>query len=141
MSVSSINSTTGAAAAATNPTAALTGGKTLTQDDFLKLLVAQLSAQDPMNPQSNTEFAAQMAQFSALQTSQGTEANMSKLLSAQQMTQANSLIGRSVTLLATDGSVATGAVTAVQMNSGTPQILVNGTPYDLSQVLSIQPPS
>src|SRR5262245_35165704 len=78
--------------------------KALTQSDFLKLLIAQMSAQDPLNPQSNTDFAAQMAQFSALQSSQSTQASVSLLQASQQMQQANGLIGRSVKLQALDGS-------------------------------------
>jgi flagellar basal-body rod modification protein FlgD len=113
--------------------------KTLNQQDFLKLLVAQISSQDPMNPQSNADFAAQMAQFSALQTSQGTESELSKLRAEQQVQQANGLLGRTVTLESTDGSVSSGTVSAVQISDGTPSLLVNGDSYDLSQVLSIQP--
>lgn len=110
---------------------------TLTQNDFLKLLVAQMSAQDPLNPQSNSDFAAQMAQFSALQTSQATQGDMSLLQASQMVQQANGMIGRGVTLLANDGTQPSGLVTGVQMVSGVPKIVVNGTLYDMSQVLSI----
>ena len=96
-----------------------------------------MSAQDPLNPQSNTDFAAQMAQFSALQTSQATQSDMSLLQASQQVQQANGLIGRSVTLLANDGSQPSGLVTGVQMVSGVPKIVVNGSLYDMSQVLAI----
>lgn len=111
--------------------------RTLTQNDFLKLLVAQMSAQDPLNPQSNTDFAAQMAQFSALQTSQSTQGDISLLQASQQVQQANGLIGRNVTLKAQDGSTPSGVVAGVQMVSGVPKIAVNGSLYDLSQVLAI----
>lgn len=113
--------------------------QTLNQQDFLKLLVTQMSAQDPMNPQSNTDFAAQMAQFSALQTSQQTQAELTTLVGNQQVQQANDLLGRTVRLLESDGTTISGAVSAVQMNAGSPQLVVNGFTYDLSQVLSIQP--
>lgn len=39
----------------------------LGKDDFLQLLVAQLSNQDPMNPQDGAQFVAQLAQFSSLE--------------------------------------------------------------------------
>jgi flagellar basal-body rod modification protein FlgD len=113
---------------------------TLTQNDFLKLLVAQMSAQDPLNPQSNTDFAAQMAQFSALQTSQSTQSDISLLQASQQVQQANGLIGRSVVLLASDGTTPSGTVTAVQMLSGVPKLVVNNLLYDMNQVLSISSP-
>jgi flagellar basal-body rod modification protein FlgD len=124
-----------------NPvTGASVPGQALTQDDFLKLLVAQMSAQDPLNPQSNTDFAAQMAQFSALQTSQSTQTDISSLQASQQVQAANGLIGRSVVLQAQDQSTPSGVVTGVQMVSGVPKIVVNGSLYDMSQVLSISTP-
>ena len=124
-----VDTTTTAATASAN--------NTLTQNDFLKLLVAQMSAQDPLNPQSNTDFAAQMAQFSALQTSQATQSDMSLLQASQQVQQANGMIGRNVTLMAQDGTTPTGLVTGVQIVSGVPKIVVNGSLYDMSQVLAI----
>ena len=111
--------------------------QTLNQQDFLNLLVAQMSAQDPMNPVSNSDFAAQMAQFSALQTSQATQTDIANLYNSQQLQQANGLLGRSVTLQKSDGSTLSGTVSSVQVNSGTPQLVVNGSPYNLSQVINI----
>jgi flagellar hook assembly protein FlgD len=56
--------------ALTDPSGAqITGRKpnrTLGQDDFFKLIAAQFSYQDPLNPQKDTDFIAQMAQFNTL---------------------------------------------------------------------------
>jgi flagellar basal-body rod modification protein FlgD len=112
--------------------------QTLTQNNFLQLLVAQMQNQDPMNPQSDTEMASQMAQFTALQQS----TDMSSSLS---MLQANSLVGSNVTVQVDSQNTTSGVVQGVQLGAsssdGKPQIVVNGTAYDLSQVLSITPPA
>jgi flagellar basal-body rod modification protein FlgD len=114
--------------------AAAAANQTLTQANFLQLLVTQMSSQDPLNPQSDTEFAAQLAQFSALQQSPAMAQNMSVL-------QANSMIGELVTVSPANGTAPlTGQVTGVQIQSGTPVLLVNGQPFTLSQVTSIAPP-
>ena len=114
--------------------AAPVSGQSLNQADFLKLLVTQMTSQDPLNPQSDTAFAAQLAQFSALQQSSNMATDMSSL-------QANSLIGRTVTVSsATNGDQQdSGVVSGVSINSGTPQILVNGQLYSLNQISSISP--
>ncbi len=111
--------------------------QTLNQKDFLKLLVAQLAAQDPMNPVSNTDFAAQMAQFSTLQTTQTMQTNLAGLESSQAVLQANSLLGRTVQVQSTSGATASGVVSAVNLQGGTPSIVVNGQSYNLSSVLSV----
>ena len=113
--------------ATTNP------NQTLSQANFLQLLTTQMSSQDPLDPQSDTAFAAQLAQFSALQQSQ----NMSQDLS---VLQANSMIGETVNVNSADGSTSTtGTVGSVLMNAGVPEIIVGGQPYNLSQVTSISP--
>jgi flagellar basal-body rod modification protein FlgD len=106
--------------------------QTLTQQDFLQLLVTQMTSQDPLNPQSDTAFAAQLAQFSALQSSQGTQSGISQL-------QANSLIGQTVGINTGTATPVTGVVSAVTIQDGTPEIVVNGQAYALNQISLIQP--
>ena len=115
-------------------------GQTLNQNDFLKLLVAQLSAQDPMNPVSNTDFAAQMAQFSTLQATQTMQKNLAGLEASQAVLQANSLLGRTVQVQSPSGAIDSGAVSAVTFQSGSPSLIVNGQSYNLSSVLSVSLP-
>lgn len=106
--------------------------QTLTQADFLKLVTKQLTNQDPMNPQSDTQFIAQMAQFSALEQSKSMQQDIANL-------QANSMLGRAVALQDDQGNLITGTVSAIQVQEGTPQIVVNGQAYDLRSVISIAP--
>ncbi|MGD0813021.1 MAG: flagellar hook capping FlgD N-terminal domain-containing protein [Verrucomicrobiota bacterium] len=109
---------------------------TLNQADFLQLLVTQMTSQDPLNPESDTDFAAQLAQFSSLQEATTMAGSMS-------MMQASSLIGSTVEVAssANSGQDVTGVVTDVDISSGTPQIQVAGQLYGLSQILSITPSS
>lgn len=71
----------------------------LDKDDFLKLLVTQLEAQDPLNPLESTEFTAQLAQFSSLEQLYTINDNMEHLQlyqAAVNNVQAVSLIGKTV---------------------------------------------
>ena len=70
-------------------------------DTFYKLLVTQLTNQDPLNPLSNQDLSAQMAQFSVASGVQQMQASMSSMLqqlSQAQGLQAGSLVGKSVAL-------------------------------------------
>jgi flagellar basal-body rod modification protein FlgD len=111
--------------------------RTLTQDDFLKLVVAQMTTQDPMNPRKDTEFIAQMAQFSALEQSKSMQKEMAQLRADQLFLQANALLGRLVELQEPEGT--SGAVTAIHVVEGMPKIVVEGAAYDLNQVISVAP--
>jgi flagellar basal-body rod modification protein FlgD len=106
--------------------------KALGQNDFLRLLVTQIQFQDPMNPKSNTDMAAQMAQFTSLQQA-------SQSTSSLAMLQAGSLIGNQVTLQVDSQNIATGLVSGIQMKNGTPQILVGDRFFNVSQILSVSP--
>jgi flagellar basal-body rod modification protein FlgD len=101
--------------------------------------MAQLTHQDPLKPQSDAEFIAQMAQFSALEQAKSMQTDISALRSEQQLLQANALLGRSVKLLDEKGGIITGNVSAIQVESGTPQLVVNNHSYDLTALLSIEP--
>jgi len=131
--ISGINGATGANA---DTEASVLPQKTLNQNDFFKLLIAQMTAQDPMNPMSNEDFMGQMAQFSSLEQTRTMGDTIASMRDEQQMLQANSLIGRDVNLQI-DTGVVHGTVTAVQMDGTTPKIVVGDAAYDLSQVLTI----
>ncbi len=135
MSVSAITSTT-SSATATEPRVPQ---KVLNQDDFLKLLMTQFTSQDPMEPMKDTAFIAQMAQFTALEQSKAMTADIAALREQQQILQANGMLGRTVVLQVDGGTVTQGIVTAVQMEAGTPKLVVNGQAYELGQVFSIAP--
>jgi flagellar basal-body rod modification protein FlgD len=64
----------------------------LGKEDFLQLLVAQLSAQDPLNPMDSREFSAQLAQFSALEQMTNVNSTLEELVAAQQAFGNSSLI-------------------------------------------------
>jgi flagellar basal-body rod modification protein FlgD len=116
--------------------------QTLNQADFLKLLVAQLSAQDPLNPVSNTDFAAQMAQFSTLQATQTMQTDLAAVQAGLSLLEAGSFLGKTVNVQDSSGQAVTGTVTAVQYQGGSPSVIVNGQSYDVSQVTSVsQPPA
>jgi flagellar basal-body rod modification protein FlgD len=137
--MSTVNATSSATAANSGYAASVLPQQTLTQDDFLKLLIAQMTSQDPMNPMSNEDFMAQMAQFSTLEQTRALGQEISQMRTDQQILQANALIGQTVELRIDDTHTGSGIVSAVQINDGTPKIVVDGTAYDLSQVLSIAP--
>lgn len=81
--------------------------KDMDRDDFLKLLVAQLKNQDPLKPQDNSQFVAELAQFSSLEQTMGINERLD-LLAVQSRGQSNTeaigLVGQSATVR---GSIAT----------------------------------
>ena len=106
---------TPAAASSTDLSAALGGGASpLGEQDFLTLLVAQLKNQDPLSPQDNTEFVAQLAQFSTLQATMGINTSLDTLqtqTTGLENTANVSLVGKTATVkgsIVTDDGSGTG---------------------------------
>ena len=98
------------------PDAGLTQNNTINQEDFIKLFLAQLQFQDPMEPVDNREFLAQLAQFSALEQSRQTSQNTNDLLAMNASTQAVGLLGKQVEVQGM-GAPVTGTVLAVQFTT------------------------
>jgi len=107
----------------------------LGKDDFLKLLITQLSYQDPTSPMEDKEFIAQMAQFSTLEQMTSMAADFAKLTSMITGSEAASALGRSVEIA--DGeAVVQGTIKAVTRGE-TPSVLVNGQYYNWNQVRKV----
>ncbi|MDO9005733.1 MAG: flagellar hook capping FlgD N-terminal domain-containing protein [Aquabacterium sp.] len=95
----------------------------LSMDDLLKLLMTELTYQDPLKPVENKDFLTQMAQFSSLDTTRQLNESIEKMLSLQSLNQTVGLLGKTVDAVNDTGTVS-GQVTALQLVSGDPQITI-----------------
>lgn len=141
MSVSSVSSTTSSSSSTADAVTSATT-QTLSEQDFLNLLVTQMTSQDPLNPMTNQDMVSQMVQFSTLQSNTEMQTLLSNMEGTQAFTEANALVGQTVELETdSSGDTTTGVVSGLDLSSGTPEIVVDGTSYSLSQVLSVTPAS
>ena len=135
--LSSVSGATAATAAATGTTGTAAAGTTaskgsqssstaISETQCLTLLTQQLKAQDPLQPMDDTQFLAQMAQFTSLQETDTLNQNMQKM-------EADNIVGSTVTMSTSSGLV-TGQVTGVDSSGSTPNLIVNGQEYPLSSL-------
>ena len=114
-----ISSVIGSAATdtTTSSTASAASSTAMDKNSFLKLLIAQMQHQDPLNPTEGTEYVTQLAQFSLVEQSQNQATqltNISTQVGGLASNEATALVGKSVTVsnaagIAWDGLTATGA--------------------------------
>jgi flagellar basal-body rod modification protein FlgD len=98
----------------------------ISQEDFFRILVTQLSFQDPLKPIDNQEFIAQLAQFTSLDQTRQVNERIDTLLTIQSVSQSIGLIGRTVEV-ATPGGQVVGSVTTLNFEQGQPFITVQTT--------------
>lgn len=116
-------------------------GQQLGKQDFLRLLVTQMSHQDPLSPTKDQEFAAQLAQFTALETSQRMADSFEQFALVNswvtQMGQATGLIGRTVDMRI-DEQLVTGIVEAVRIEDGLVKLVIGESSYDAAAVVEVR---
>lgn len=95
----------------------------VSQQDFLKILVTQLSFQDPLKPIDNQAFIAQIAQFTALEQTRQVNDGIDTLLTIQSATQSIGLLGKTVEVN-TDNGPAVGEVSTLQFVTGQPRLVI-----------------
>ncbi len=113
---------------------AIAGNQQLSQQQFLNLLVTELQNQDPLSPQDDKQFLAEMAQFSTVQ-------GVTQLGNSIEQLQAAALIGKTVDAVASSGgtqSAVSGVVQAVQFKQDGVHLTVNGNDVTLDQVVQIR---
>lgn len=121
-------SSTGAASKETK------ANNSMDKDSFLQLLVAQMKYQDPMEPQSNTEYVAQYAQFSELEAMQNLSSNMD-------LQRATGLVGKEVVVKTTGASgepvYTQGKVDFVTSEGSKAYMSINGNRYSIDDLDSV----
>ncbi|MBE8364275.1 flagellar hook capping FlgD N-terminal domain-containing protein [Leptospira borgpetersenii] len=112
--------------------------KSLGKDDFLKLLITQLSSQDPTNPVKDQDFIAQMAQFSSLEQMNNISTGIQKMGNRQSF----SLVGKLVSGpdFVTGENVAGIAGALFFDGEGKTFVRVNGRSIDVEQISLISDP-
>lgn len=113
-----------------------TASQELGKDDFLKLLLTQLSHQDPTAPMDNTQFIAQMAQFSTLEQMTNMSSGFNQLANLLNSSDAAATIGKTVEIDTGSDVSVTGTVEAVTRGPQ-PQVQVNGMLYDVNSIKTI----
>jgi len=110
----------------------------LTTDDFLRVLVAELIHQDPLEPMSNQDLLGQLTQIRSLESSMSLTANLTNLIAQQRLSTASSLIGRFVTAMDSDGSVASGVVESVRVVNGISYLVIGDVSVPVELVVEIR---
>jgi len=112
-----------------------TPSQQLGKDDFLKLLITQLTNQDPTSPMEDTQFISQMAQFSSLEQMTNMNESFNKMAGMITSSQATSTLGKTVDIDLGD-TTAQGVVEATSFGEN-PQVMVNGMYYDMSKIRAV----
>lgn len=131
-----------AAASSSSATSALhqaaSSSGVLDKEAFLQLLVQQLKSQSPLDPVSNEDFVAQLAQFSALESAQQTSEGMDELVALTQLGQGAALVGRRVTYFDPEsGEQLPGIVSAVETRGDSVVVDVGGVEVPLNHILRV----
>ena len=109
-------------------------------DGFLKLLASQIKGQNPLEPMKDTEFVAQMAQFSQLEQITNLAKDTAAMNLSSRLAQGASLVGKTVSYMPEGGTTpVSGTVSAVSMGSDgrSMSLMVNGVSVDAKLVTMV----
>lgn len=139
MPVNPMSAAAAASSASKTPATSATGSSMgLGKDAFMKLLLAQLRYQDPMQPKDNTEFITQLAQFNTLEQMQSINEAMQAVRVSTEMMQGSNMIGKQAQAITpTDQQTVSGTVTAVRLVGGQVIVSIGDKNVLLSQIVSV----
>jgi flagellar basal-body rod modification protein FlgD len=136
MNVPSATETTSKTTSTSSTTA--TSSNSVDYNTFLQLLVAEMKNQDPTNPMDTSQYMSQFAQLSTVEQAMQTNTKLDALLSSQALSQADGLIGRTVSFTDSTGASFTGKIASVSINSdGSIATLEDGTKVAIGPGLTL----
>jgi flagellar basal-body rod modification protein FlgD len=127
MQINTVTSNVAATQPQASSTAASSSNNGLSETQFLQLLTEQLENQDPLQPEDDTTFLAQMAQFTNLQETDTLNQQVERLTAA-------GYIGTTVTVNPGNSSPVTGQVTGIDTSGTDPALVINNSEYPLSEL-------
>jgi flagellar basal-body rod modification protein FlgD len=135
-----ITSVSGVAAAAAASTSTVQGTASATKgnNDFMTLLLAELTHQNPMEPLKDNEMMSQYTSLNSVQELQSIRAMMTQMGQGSQIGYAASLIGKYATVNKTNGDQLKGEVTAVTIEAGKVMIQIGEEKAPLENVTVIK---
>jgi flagellar basal-body rod modification protein FlgD len=137
MNVTSATDSTSKSASSTGSTTS-SSSTGVDYNTFLRLLIAEMKNQDPTNPMDTSQYMSQFAQLSTVEQAMQTNNKLDSLLSSQSLSQADALIGKTVSFTDSTGASFSGKVTSISINTnGAVATLEDGTKVAVGPGLTI----
>jgi len=105
--------------------------------DFLKLLISELSNQDPFEPVKNKDILEQLSAIRSLEANMSLSENIKSLLSNQELASASVLIGRVISGVDTTGTLIEGAVERIVLDAGGIRVQVGDHQIALGNIMTV----
>ena len=137
MQVNGIASTNQISANSTN-NVSRTVGNALDSSQFMEILMAQLTHQNPLEPMNNAEMMSQFSQLNSLQELRNIHAAMDNLSASNQVIYLASLIGKTVKVNRPDGNVLEGVVEEVITEKDNPQLRIGTEKVSVNDVVEVK---
>lgn len=114
--------------------------KNLEASDFINMMITQLQNQDPTEPTKSADLLAQMSQIGSLQSSTDLQSSLKKMTLQNSVSNAASMIGKTVSGKDVDGTDMNGIVTSVKVVDGAISLqLDSGKSMSMDNILSVMP--
>jgi flagellar basal-body rod modification protein FlgD len=128
------------AAATAADTASRLTSQTMTQSDFLKVMVAEMSNQNPLKPNDSNEYYKNLMDMSNYQSTLSMDQNITNVYTMQQQLLAQSLVGETVEVTNDEGVSTTGVVEGAYVKDSNVIITVGGNDYGTKAINRILQP-
>ncbi len=122
----------------TSAKAAQTKANQMDSDQFMQILLAQLTHQNPLEPMDNAEMMSQFSQLNSLQELRQIHTGMDQVSASNQVMYLASLIGKTVKVNRTDGKILEGVVEGVVTEKNNPQLRIGNEEVPLDDVIEVQ---
>jgi flagellar hook assembly protein FlgD len=132
------NSTNGTSGSKSSTQSSGTAGyDSLNTDAFMKMLIAELSNQDPTQPMDSAQIVQQVSQIRSIQASDQLSTTLQSVLLGQNVATASGLLGKAIAGLSDDSKQVSGVVSGVTVTNGDVKLYVGDSTVSLKNITAI----